>query len=81
MTKPMEKEKNELKAKIKTELKTLAEKITVENQKSVLLESYKKALASLAKTAEEGDLDAIKLLNECIQDSQELKLRKELFGV
>ena len=44
-------------------------------------ESYKKSLTGLAKAAEEGDLDAIKLLNECIQDSQELKLRKELFGV
>ena len=70
--------KEELKAKIKTELKKLADEI---NERSVLLESYKKALTKLAETAVDGDLDAIKLLNEYLQDSQELKLRKELFGV
>lgn len=76
--KPKDEKEDELKTKIKAELKKLADEI---GERNVLLESYKKALAELAKAAADGDLDAIKLLNEYIQDSQELKLRKELFGV
>ena len=49
----------------KEELKTLMEKADQE----------------LAKQASEGNLDAIKLLSERMQDREELKLRKELFGV
>lgn len=76
--KSKDEKKDELKAKIKTELRKLADEI---GERSVLIESFKKALAELAKAAADGDLDAIKLLNEYIQDSKELKLRKELFGV
>ena len=78
MTKPMEKEKNEVKTTISAVAKEVASLI---EQKSVLLDSYKKALTELAKAAADGDLDAIKLLSESIQEEQELKLRKELFGV
>ena len=35
----------------------------------------------IAELAANGDLDAIKLLNERMQDREELKLRKKLFGV
>lgn len=83
MTKPMKKKKDELttKERMENNVKQFVANITAENERHVLLESRKKALAELAKAAEEGDLDAIKLLDECIQDSQELKLRKDLFGV
>lgn len=74
----MEKEKNEVKTAISAVAKEVASLI---EQKSVLLDSYKKALTELAKAAADGDLDAIKLLSESIQEEQELKLRKELFGV
>lgn len=74
----MEKEKNEVKTTISAVAKEVASLI---EQKSVLLDSYKKALTELAKAAADGDLDAIKLLSESIQEEQELKLRKELFGV
>lgn len=50
----------------------------MENEKEL---SYKEALSKLAKLAADGDLEAIKLLNEAMQDAKELKLRKELFGV
>ena len=36
---------------------------------------------NLVELAANGDLDAIKLLNERMQDREELKLRKKLFGV
>lgn len=49
--------------------------------KNELATSYKEALSKLAKLAVDGDLEAIKLLNEAMQDAKELKLRKELFGV
>lgn len=48
---------------------------------SVLAEAQRKADQELAKLASDGDLDAIKLLSERMQDREELKLRKELFGV
>ena len=47
----------------------------------VLEQAQLKADAKIAEQAEAGDLDAIKLLNERMQDREELKLRKELFGV
>lgn len=80
-TETKEKKVADTKAMIENGVKQFVANITKENERHVLLESYKKALSELAKAAEEGDLDAIKLLNECIQDSQELKLRKDLFGV
>ena len=87
----MKKEKNELeskkpkasdtKAMIENGVKQFVANITAEVERHRLFESYKKALVKLTEAAEEGDLDAIKLLNESIQDIQELKLRKDLFGV
>lgn len=47
----------------------------------VLEQAQLEADAKIAEKAEAGDLDAIKLLNERMQDREELKLRKELFGV
>ena len=47
----------------------------------VLEQAQLKADAKIAEQAEAGDLDAIKLLNERMQDREELKLRKGLFGV
>ena len=46
----------------------------------VLEQAQLKADAKIAELAANGDLDAIKLLNERMQDREELKLRKELFG-
>ena len=80
-TEAKEKKTTDLKARIENGVKQFVPNLAAENERHALLESYKKSLTGLAKAAEEGDLDAIKLLNECIQDSQELKLRKELFGV
>lgn len=80
-TEAKEKKTTDLKARIENGVKQFVSNLAAENERHVLLESYKKSLTGLAKASEEGDLDAIKLLNECIQDSQELKLRKELFGV
>lgn len=48
---------------------------------SVLEQAQLKADEELSKQASDGDLDAIKLLCERIQDREELKLRKHLFGV
>lgn len=53
---------------------------TVENEGVIELAQLK-ADAKIAELAANGDLDAIKLLNERMQDREELKLRKELFGV
>lgn len=47
----------------------------------VLEQAQLKADGKIAELAANGDLDAIKLLNERMQDREELKLRKELFGV
>ena len=47
----------------------------------VLEQAQLKADAKIAEQAEAGDLDAIKLLSERMQVREELKLRKELFGV
>lgn len=47
----------------------------------VLEQAQLEADKKIAELASNGDLDAIKLLNERMQDREELKLRKELFGV
>lgn len=66
----------------KTELQKIAETCvsTVKNG-GVLEQAQLKADGKIAELAANGDLDAIKLLNERMQDREELKLRKELFGV
>lgn len=52
-----------------------------EEQKGVLALAQAEADTKLADLAKEGDMDAIKLLSERMQEREELKLRKELFGV
>lgn len=52
-----------------------------EEQKGVLALAQDEADTKLADLAKEGDMDAIKLLSERMQEREELKLRKELFGV
>lgn len=52
-----------------------------EEQKGVLALAQDEADIKLADLAKEGDMDAIKLLSERMQEREELKLRKELFGV
>lgn len=47
----------------------------------VMEQAQLKADEKIAEMAAEGDLDAIKLLSERMQEKEELKLRKELFGV
>ncbi|MBS5299381.1 MAG: hypothetical protein KHY47_14530 [Prevotella sp.] len=47
----------------------------------VLEQAQLEADEKIAELAANGDLDAIKLLNERMQDREELKLRKKLFGV
>lgn len=66
----------------KTELQKIVETcvLMVENG-GVLEQAQLKADGKIAELAANGDLDAIKLLNERMQDREELKLRKELFGV
>lgn len=66
----------------KTELKKIAE-ICVSMMKNggVLEQAQLKADEKIAELAANGDLDAIKLLNERMQGREELKLRKKLFGV
>lgn len=66
----------------KTELQKIAETCVsmVENE-GVLEQAQLEADEKIAELAANGDLDAIKLLNERMQDREELKLRKELFGV
>ena len=66
----------------KTELRKIAETcVAVLKNGGVLEQAQLKADKKIADMASEGDLDAIKLLNERMQDREELKLRKELFGV
>lgn len=52
-----------------------------EEQKGVLALAQDEADIKLADLAKEGDMDAMKLLSERMQEREELKLRKELFGV
>lgn len=74
----MEKNKTETPAEPSSMSKEVISFLELKNE---LVTSYKEALSKLAKSAADGDLEAIKLLNEAMQDAKELKLRKELFGV
>ena len=66
----------------KTELQKIAEnRVLMELNGGMLEIAQLKADEKIAELAANGDLDAIKLLNERIQDREELKLRKKLFGV
>lgn len=66
----------------KTELKKIAETcVSMVKNGGVLERAQLKADEKIAELAANGDLDAIKLLNERMQDREELKLRKKLFGV
>lgn len=66
----------------KKELRKISETcVQMVKNGGVLEQAQIKADAKIAEQAEAGDLDAIKLLNERMQDREELKLRKELFGV
>lgn len=55
--------------------------VTDEVRKNTLALAQGEADIKLADLAKEGDMDAIKLLSERMQEREELKLRKELFGV
>ena len=66
----------------KTELKKIAENcVSIVKNGGVLEQAQLEADEKIAELAANGDLDAIKLLNERMQDREELKLRKKLFGV
>lgn len=66
----------------KTELKKIAETcVSMVKNGGVLEQAQLEADEKIAELAANGDLDAIKLLSERIQDREELKLRKKLFGV
>lgn len=66
----------------KTELRKIAETcVQMFKNGGVLEQAQLKADEKIAEQAANGDLDAIKLLNERMQDREELKLRRELFGV
>ena len=66
----------------KTELKKIAETcVSMMKNGGVLEQAQLDADEKIAELAANGDLDAIKLLNERMQDREELKLRKKLFGV
>lgn len=66
----------------KTELQKIVETcVSIVENGGVLEQAQLKADEKIAELAANGDLDAIKLLNERMQDREELKLRKKLFGV
>ena len=66
----------------KMELKKIAEIcVSMVKNGGILEQAQLKADEKIAELAANGDLDAIKLLNERMQDREELKLRKKLFGV
>ena len=66
----------------KTELNKIAETcVSMVKNGGILEQAQLEADEKIAELAAKGDLDAIKLLNERIQDREELKLRKKLFGV
>lgn len=66
----------------KTELQKIAETcVSMVKNGGVLEQAQLEADEKIAELAANGDLDAIKLLNEQMQDREELKLRKKLFGV
>lgn len=66
----------------KKELQKIAETcVSMVKNGGILEQAQLEADEKIAELAANGDLDAIKLLNERIQDREELKLRKKLFGV
>lgn len=66
----------------KTKLQKIVEIcVSMVKNGGVLEQAQLKADEKIAELAANGDLDAIKLLNERMQDREELKLRKKLFGV
>lgn len=66
----------------KTELQKIADTcVSMVKNGGVLEQAQLEADEKIAELAANGDLDAIKLLNERMQDREELKLRKKLFGV
>lgn len=66
----------------KTELKKIAETcVSMVKNGGLLEQAQLEADEKIAELAANGDLDAIKLLSERMQDREELKLRKKLFGV
>lgn len=66
----------------KTELQKIAKNcVSMVKNGGVLEQAQLEADEKIAEMASNGDIDAIKLLNERMQDREELKLRKELFGV
>ena len=66
----------------KTELQKITKTcVSMVKNVGVLEQAQLEADKKIAEMASNGDLDAIKLLNERMQDREELKLRKELFGV
>lgn len=66
----------------KKDFKEAAETAVAVLKNGGLLEQAQlKADEQIAQLAADGDLDAIKLLSERMQEREELKLRKELFGV
>lgn len=73
---------NQINQMDKTELQKIAEARVLMALNGDMLElAQLKADEKIAELAANGDLDAIKLLDERMQDREELKLRKELFGV
>ena len=66
----------------KTELNKIAETcVSMVKNGGILEQAQLEADEKIAELAANGDLDAIKLLSERMQDREELKLRKKLFGV
>lgn len=75
-------QKNQMDKMDKTELRKIADTcVSMIKNGGVLEQAQLEADKKIAEMASEGDIDAIKLLNERMQDREELKLRKELFGV
>lgn len=73
---------NQINQMDKTELNKIAETcVSMVKNGGILEQAQLEADEKIAELAANGDIDAIKLLNERIQDREELKLRKKLFGV
>ena len=81
MIKPIN-QMNQMEETDKKELQEIAKAcVSMIKNGGVLEKAQLEADKKIAEMASNGDLDAIKLLNERMQDREELKLRKELFGV
>ena len=73
---------NQMEETDKKEIQKIAKAcVSMTKNGGVLEKAQLEADKKIAELASNGDLDAIKLLNERMQDREELKLRKELFGV